>query len=401
MLAGAPTNSVGVANRSGWMIKETFLEYLQHFSSHSRCSKEKPVLLLLDNHSSHISLDSVKYSKENGIVMLTFPPHCTHKLQPLDRSVFGPLKAAMNKVQSEWMVSNSGKIMKITHIPAFVNQIYTQVFTQKNICSGFKVTGIHPLNSSIFQESDFAASKIVQPQNSNDIEIESDKSSTLSKITLPIELRPLPSVSLPKEVRKSTRKGRTIILTDTPEMIELEEKELNQKENLTIKSNKANKRALKKIKIENNVLKNVNVIKNQMIEVPEKSIKEKQSLKRKLNNENKQSLKKAKIETKDMECEERIFNKGNEKFDEKLNQKRKNEPEKVSSNRQVNILRIFKTEKGNTDKPANSSTVKRIKINKNIIEEKIKIVKQETTSLMNQKRVRKVNAKFSDFILLD
>ncbi|KAH9524423.1 hypothetical protein Btru_054516 [Bulinus truncatus] len=36
------------------------------------------------------------YATANGIVMLSFPPHCTHKLQPLDRTVYGPFKKACN-----------------------------------------------------------------------------------------------------------------------------------------------------------------------------------------------------------------------------------------------------------------------------------------------------------------
>ena len=32
--------------------------------------------------------------------MLSFPPHCSHKLQPLDRSVFGPLKDFISSIQT-------------------------------------------------------------------------------------------------------------------------------------------------------------------------------------------------------------------------------------------------------------------------------------------------------------
>lgn len=60
-------------------------------------SKNEPVLLLLDNHSSHISLSIFDYCKEHGIILLTIPPHTSHKLQPLDVSFYGPLKSAFNK----------------------------------------------------------------------------------------------------------------------------------------------------------------------------------------------------------------------------------------------------------------------------------------------------------------
>jgi hypothetical protein len=43
--------------------------------------------------------------------MLTFLPHSSHKLQPIDRTVFGPYKKFYNIGASEWMLSNRGKPM--------------------------------------------------------------------------------------------------------------------------------------------------------------------------------------------------------------------------------------------------------------------------------------------------
>ena len=91
-LNGAPPGSKGDANPSGWMTEEHFLDFLKHFVEHVRCTHEKSCLLLLDNHESHICIKGLDFAKENGIVMLSFPPRCTHRLQPLDRSIYGPFK---------------------------------------------------------------------------------------------------------------------------------------------------------------------------------------------------------------------------------------------------------------------------------------------------------------------
>ncbi len=74
------------------MKEEHFADFLKHFVNHTKCSKEKPSLLLLDNHGSHLSVKGLDCVKENGVVILSFHPHCSHKLQPLDRSVYGPFK---------------------------------------------------------------------------------------------------------------------------------------------------------------------------------------------------------------------------------------------------------------------------------------------------------------------
>ena len=85
MLKGAPPGTKGTAHISGWSNAENFLEFLKHFIYHIKCSVDQPVLLLLDNHESHASIEAITFAKENGIIMLTFPPHTSHKLQPLDR----------------------------------------------------------------------------------------------------------------------------------------------------------------------------------------------------------------------------------------------------------------------------------------------------------------------------
>ena len=83
-MKGAPPDSIGVANPSGWMSAACFTEFMKRFIKHTKCSKDCPVVLILDNHASHISIETVDLSKENGVTLLTLPPHCNHKLQRLD-----------------------------------------------------------------------------------------------------------------------------------------------------------------------------------------------------------------------------------------------------------------------------------------------------------------------------
>lgn len=95
MTERGPPGCLGLAHPSGWVNKETFFRSLQHFVEFTMCSKTNPHLLFLDNHSSHLDPEVIKYAKENGIILLTFPPHSSHKLQPLDVSMYGPFKAAL------------------------------------------------------------------------------------------------------------------------------------------------------------------------------------------------------------------------------------------------------------------------------------------------------------------
>ena len=111
MLINGPENSSGLAHNSGWMTKENFVITLKHFIKYSKVSKENPCLLLLDNHECHVNVEVISVAKEHGVHLLTLPPHCNHRLQPLDVSVYGPFKARYNAASSSWMTSNPGQTL--------------------------------------------------------------------------------------------------------------------------------------------------------------------------------------------------------------------------------------------------------------------------------------------------
>ncbi|GFX21594.1 uncharacterized protein TNCV_1400081 [Trichonephila clavipes] len=68
MLKGAPPGTVGTAHISGWSNAKIFVEFLKHFISHVKCSVNQPVLLLLNNHESHVSIEAITLAKNHGIV---------------------------------------------------------------------------------------------------------------------------------------------------------------------------------------------------------------------------------------------------------------------------------------------------------------------------------------------
>jgi hypothetical protein len=138
------------------MVQEDFVIFFKH----TRSTKERPVLLILDDHDSHLSLDGIELCRESGIIILSLPPHCSHKLQPLDRSVYGPFKKYVNSMFDAWMRSNPGKTMSIYDIPGVVRDALPLATTPKNIQSGFRVSGIWPLNRHIFTDDEFLTSAV-------------------------------------------------------------------------------------------------------------------------------------------------------------------------------------------------------------------------------------------------
>lgn len=63
--------------------------------------------MVFDNHESHVVANVISRLKEVGIVLL--PPHCSHNLQSLDHTIYGPSKLAYNRVSDEFILRNPGK----------------------------------------------------------------------------------------------------------------------------------------------------------------------------------------------------------------------------------------------------------------------------------------------------
>ena len=67
----------------------------------------------MGNHEVRCTLDSILYASENGIILVTFPPYCSHLLQPLEAGVMGLFKGKLCLAQHNWMSANPGKVTTI------------------------------------------------------------------------------------------------------------------------------------------------------------------------------------------------------------------------------------------------------------------------------------------------
>lgn len=60
---------------SGWINADLFLVWFRKFIELSKATKESPVLLILDGHSTHTkNLQLIEMARENGVVLLFLPP---------------------------------------------------------------------------------------------------------------------------------------------------------------------------------------------------------------------------------------------------------------------------------------------------------------------------------------
>lgn len=246
-MKGAPTRSLGLANKSGsgWMTSILFLDLIKHIQKHTKCTKNEPILIVLDNHESHTSLETILYCRENGIIFVTFPPHCTHRLQPLDVALYGPFKTYLKQAFNDWLINHPGKRVSIYEIAELTEKAYQKAFTLANICSGFRKTGIVPFDRGIFKEDDFAAASVTDSRApeatdapSTSAVVSSTSSTSLQPdVISPDIIRPYPKAEKKKPILKGRRPGKSRILTETPEKDRLEEEKIAKQKKKQVKHN--------------------------------------------------------------------------------------------------------------------------------------------------------------------
>ena len=103
-----PPGILAMISDSGYTNTDLFVEWLEHFQVFVKSSQEDPVLLILDNHVSHCSLDAIDTSRKYNICLVSLPPHASHKLQPLHVGFFGPFRTAYSVECDNWIVGHPG-----------------------------------------------------------------------------------------------------------------------------------------------------------------------------------------------------------------------------------------------------------------------------------------------------
>lgn len=127
-----PPGAVYQCTKNGWSNEDIFHVWLQHFFSHTKPSTTEHVL------------------------------ECNHLM-----SLFGPLKQAFKRECDLFIKSNS--LVKITpyDLAELFNKVYSIVASIQKGVSGFRSTGIYPMNPNVFTEEDFFAANTFATDDTN------------------------------------------------------------------------------------------------------------------------------------------------------------------------------------------------------------------------------------------
>ena len=167
-MRGTSHGCKAILQPSGLMNGECFVEILQHLHEWTGSSVENKIVLIMDNAECHMNIHAVEYAIEHGIVIVTTPPHTTDKLQPLDVSVFGPFKTYLRAKLNGYALMNPHKHITEHMLPEFACDARSQACTIQNVLSGFKATGIWPINHKVFPDDAFLGAMVTECPNPQD-----------------------------------------------------------------------------------------------------------------------------------------------------------------------------------------------------------------------------------------
>lgn len=124
-----PDNALyGVSPNRLYMNSELFYLWVERLFIPKTTHIPRPIILILDGHGSHIDVKMIDLMKEHQIILYCLPPHTTNILQPLDVSVFRPLKTAFSNVSDLIKLA-----LMTTKSPVTVSKKVLPRFSKKNM----------------------------------------------------------------------------------------------------------------------------------------------------------------------------------------------------------------------------------------------------------------------------
>uniref|UniRef100_A0A182VSM6 HTH CENPB-type domain-containing protein n=1 Tax=Anopheles minimus TaxID=112268 RepID=A0A182VSM6_9DIPT len=155
---GFPANwGLGQSER-GWMDTNNFREYIIKVFHPWLVARgvQCPVILFLDGHSSHKSIEVADVCQLLGIILISLYPNKTHIIQPADVAVFKPLKEKWRDLLRQ--------TFPLKHFGPVLQDAVMFGIKAESIQNGFRVCGFYPFGP---ENVDFSKCLNVPEQNNS------------------------------------------------------------------------------------------------------------------------------------------------------------------------------------------------------------------------------------------
>lgn len=134
---------------TGWSNSQIVLKWLKEvYLPQTQPQGDEWRLLILDEHSSHTTGDFMATAWLNKVQLVYLPAHTSHKTQPLDRSVFSALKSYFRQATKALASFTASAAVNKRRFLYCYRDTSKLGMSARNIISGFRNTGIWPLDPS-------------------------------------------------------------------------------------------------------------------------------------------------------------------------------------------------------------------------------------------------------------
>lgn len=149
-VSGGPPQTIYNRSKSGWFDSGTFEDWFQKIIvPWAKKDNNCPKVVIGDNLSSHINVDILRACQRLNIRFVFLPPNSTQITQPLDVSLFRPVKQAWRSLLTDIKLKQPTiNCVEKSIFPQLLSKLMAKIQTnvKKNIQSGFRATGIFPFN---------------------------------------------------------------------------------------------------------------------------------------------------------------------------------------------------------------------------------------------------------------
>ncbi|KAJ8944633.1 hypothetical protein NQ318_004720 [Aromia moschata] len=142
-----PEWGIGVTE-NGLMKADAFQDYIFKVlhPSLKQNGIKFPVILFIDGHSSHVTLELSNVCKELEIILICLYPNATRILQPADVAAFKPIKTGWKQALVAWRRENLNETLTKDKFAPILKKVVENFGKESTIKNGFRATGLYPFN---------------------------------------------------------------------------------------------------------------------------------------------------------------------------------------------------------------------------------------------------------------
>ncbi|XP_059157580.1 uncharacterized protein LOC131941962 [Physella acuta] len=195
LLAAFPEANLQLSN-NGWINAAIFHSWLRDSFIPAVKHLKKPVLLLVDGHTSHTSLlETSELCSENDIILYCLLANASHLMQPLDQAFFGVIKTAWAEALRQH-INQTGDGVNLESFAMVLRPVWYKAATAEIAAKSFEAAGIYPYNpDKVLKSGKLEPSKVYRAAptgdattaTSNQQPSTSEQTQTMSHFSCPVK----------------------------------------------------------------------------------------------------------------------------------------------------------------------------------------------------------------------